>query len=152
MVPVETRNKAIKELLNGMFVALKTVVPIEQEISKPQLLKEKVDLQFGVLIGITGDVKGQLVITGDKGTFASIGETMYGMPLDGEMLASFSGELGNMLAGRLSTIVAENGVHTDITSPTILEGNTHLSGYKQALKVNVRYDRFGETDIYLLLA
>ena len=51
-----------------------------------------------MLIGITGDVKGLLVLEGNEIVFGGIGEAMFGMPLEGEMLGSFSGELGNMIA------------------------------------------------------
>ncbi len=148
---MEKRNKIIKELLNGTYTSLKTVVPIKHEISKPQLLGKALHTQFGVLIGITGDVGGKLVLSGEETVFGAIGETMFGMALEGEMLASFSGELGNMLAGSLSTTIEGEGINTDITSPTIIQGNTSLSGYMQALHVTVAFAGAGDMDIYLLL-
>ncbi|WP_188455881.1 chemotaxis protein CheX [Virgibacillus oceani] len=150
-ITMDKRNKIVKDLLNGTYVSLKTVVPIKHEISKPQLLGKALHTNFGVLIGITGDVRGKLVLSGDTAVFGSIGEKMFGMPLEGEMLASFSGELGNMLAGSLSTNIVEEGINTDITSPTIIQGDTSLSGYRQALHVTVGFDAVGDMDIYLLL-
>ncbi|WP_404454868.1 chemotaxis protein CheX [Virgibacillus necropolis] len=150
-ISVEERNRSVKELLNGTYTSLKTVVPIKHEIAKPQLLEQLLHIQFGVLIGITGDVKGKLVLAGDTATFGSIGEAMFGMPVEGEMLSSFSGELGNMIAGSLSTNIVKEGINTDITSPTIIEGNTKLSGFERAIKVTVDFDQVGEMEIYLLL-
>ncbi|WP_430790594.1 chemotaxis protein CheX [Virgibacillus flavescens] len=150
-ITIEKRNKSIKELLNGTYTSLNTVIPIEHEITKPQLLNKLLHIQFGVLIGITGDVNGKIVLSGETEIFGAIGQSMFGMPLEGEMLSSFSGELGNMLAGSLSTSIVKEGISTDITSPTIIEGNTKLSGFAQAIHVTVTFEEVGEMEIYLLL-
>lgn len=145
------RNRYIKELLNGTLASIKTVVPIEHQISKPELLGQELSLQFGVLIGIRGDIKGNLVLAGETTTFASVGQTMFGMPLEGEMLTSFSGELGNMIAGSLSTNIVQSGIKTDITSPTMLQGDVQLSGYENAIKLTASFNQAGNMDIYFLL-
>lgn len=120
-------------------------------MTKPQVLQESVNLEYGVLIGFTGDISGKVIFSAQQSVFGSIGQNMYGMALEGEMLASFSGELGNMIAGGISTKVMDNGFTTDITSPTIMEGNTTISGYNQALQVPVMLEDIGNFDIYLLL-
>lgn len=150
-ITTSERNKAVTELLNGTLISLKTVVPIDYQTMKPRLIEQDFQLSFGVLIGITGSIKGKLVLTGKPDTFGSIGETMFGMPLEGEMLLSFSGELGNMVAGGLSTNMAEKGTNINITSPTIMYGDTTLSGYKQGLEVTVVFKNTKEINIYLLL-
>ncbi|MBS4219344.1 chemotaxis protein CheX [Bacillus sp. FJAT-49711] len=150
-ISIEERNRTVRDLLNGTFTSFKNVVPIKHEIKKPQLLGKSLHLQYGVLIGITGDIKGNLILSSNPGVFSSISEVMFGMSLDGDMLASFSGELGNMIAGCLSTIIVENGIKTDITSPTIMEGNTTLSGYEKAIQLTIVMDGTGEMDIFLLL-
>lgn len=144
-------NKVILELLNGTLSSFQSVVPVNFEITKPQLHESSLHLQFGVLIGVTGDIKGKLVFSGDLNLFSYIGEAMYGMSLEGEMLTSFSGELGNMIAGGLSTNVVESGINIDITSPTIMQGNTLLSGYKKAISLKFLNKDAGDMDIYLLL-
>src|SRR5690625_5843112 len=103
----------------------------------PQLLDDYFNLKFGVLIGLTGDVKGKLVIEGAPAIFSSIGEFMFGAPLQGEMLLSFSGELGNMIAGGFSTNMAENGEDININYPTMIIYNTMVSCYKHDAKVDV---------------
>ncbi|MGM8211552.1 chemotaxis protein CheX [Virgibacillus sp. W0430] len=148
---IENRNHSIKELLNGTTAALKMVVPLEHELSKPSLLQKSFNLQFGVFIGITGDIKGKLILEGNMETFGNIGQTMFGMPIEQEMLRSFSGELGNMLAGNLSSIIEQNGINIDITAPTILQGDAELSGYELAIKMNVDFYGTGDMAIYLLV-
>lgn len=148
---IEERNTSLTYLLNGTFSSLKNIVPINHEISKPELLDKALHLHYGVLIGITGDIKGKLVLAGNSNIFDAISESMYGMSLEGEMLASFSGELGNMIAGGLSTIIVENGINLDITSPTIMEGNTTLFGFENAINLVVTFKNVGKIDIYFLL-
>jgi len=150
-VQTEGRNKAVTKLLNGTLSSIKTVIPIQFDVKKPKLFRQDFHLYFGVLIGITGDIKGRLVFTGDPETFGSIGKVMFGSPLEGEMLASFSGELGNMIAGGLSTKIAKSGTDINITSPTIMEGDTKLSGYGQALELAVLFENTGQLNTYLLL-
>lgn len=144
-------GKHITVLLNGTLTSLKVVVPINYRISKPQVLEQSLKLQFGVLIGITGDIKGNLILAGEESVFAAVGKTMFGMPLEGEMLESFSGELGNMIAGGLATNIVENEIKIDITHPTILQGNTKLSGYEKSIYISPIFEDVGEMDIYLLL-
>ncbi|WP_047982708.1 chemotaxis protein CheX [Ornithinibacillus contaminans] len=148
---LQEKSKAITVLLNGTISSIQHVIPIKHEIRKPELSNESLKLQFGVLIGITGDVKGKLVLSADQSVFGAIGQAMFGMPLEGEMLTSFSGELGNMIAGGLSTNIVQSGLKTDITAPTIIEGNTNLSGYEKAIKLPVVFESVGELILYLLV-
>ncbi|MFD1037057.1 hypothetical protein ACFQ3N_01270 [Virgibacillus byunsanensis] len=83
-VTLQERSKYIKDILNGTFTSLKTVVPINHNVSKPKLLENHLAIPFGVLIRITGDIKGKLILAGNSTMFASIGETMFGMTLKGE--------------------------------------------------------------------
>ena len=109
------------------------------------------NLQYGVLIGFTIDMNGKLILAGDTSIFASIGEAMFGMYLENEMLLSFSGELGNMIAGSLSTNLVENGIQTDITSPIVIQENTTISDYQKGLHLTAVFVNKGELDIYILL-
>ncbi|MBS4206208.1 chemotaxis protein CheX [Lederbergia citrea] len=150
-IAIEERSNYITHLLNGTITAFKNIVPIKHDILKPKLLGQSLYLQYGVLIGVTGELKGKLILAGDSTVFGAIGRSMFGMPLEGEMLVSFSGELGNMIAGSLSTVIAQNGIKTDITSPTIMSGETTLSGYEKAIQLTIKLEDIGEMEIYLLL-
>jgi chemotaxis protein CheX len=150
-VTVVEKSKVITELLNGTNLALKTIIPSLKELTKPKLLGTSLHLQFGILIGITGDIKARLVLMGDPTTFSAIAYSMFGMELKGEMLVSFSGELGNMLAGSISTQIVNSGIQTDITAPTIMQGNTWLSGYEKAIHMTAIFSDHDKLDLYLLL-
>lgn len=151
VVAVKEKNKRIKELLNGAYESIKTIIPLENEISKPNMINNTVALQFGVLIGMTGDIKGQIILEGENRLFEALGQAMYGMPLEGEMLNSFSGELGNMIAGQLSTIVSGSGIHMDITAPTIMYGDVRLAGYEHIIHLTALFEHVGAMYVYLLL-
>ncbi|RCW66997.1 chemotaxis protein CheX [Saliterribacillus persicus] len=144
-------NHVIKELYNGSVMSIKNVVPITQEFDAPKMMTGPVQVKYGVLIGYSGSFKGDLLIQATPEVFGGIGEALYGMQLSDEMLDSFSGELGNMLAGGLSTHLATEGIETDITHPTIINGDAKLTGFKRILKVTIHLQTVGDIDMSLLL-
>lgn len=151
MQPVNKQAKSITTLLNGTNSALQNVIPIEQEVSKPKLLREELVVRYGVFIGIIGDIKGKILLLADKEMFSSIGARMFGMPIEEEMLASFSGELGNMIAGNVSIETESEGVSIDITEPSIIEGDAIISGYEMAIHLVSSVKDIGDMSIYLLI-
>lgn len=150
-ITVVEKSQVITVLLNGTILALKTIVPTHYELTKPKLLGTSLHLQFGILIGITGDIKARLILMGNPITFSTIAHSMFGMELEGEMLASFSGELGNMLAGSISTHIVNSGIQTDITAPTIMQGDSRLSGFEKAIGMSAIFSEQDQLDLYLLL-
>ncbi|WP_066192480.1 MULTISPECIES: chemotaxis protein CheX [Gracilibacillus] len=144
-------NMIIKELYNGSVKTIQNIIKTEQHFAAPQLTTKSIEVKYGVLIGYNGNFKGDLVIQADPSVFREIGGLLYGMSLPDEMLDSFSGELGNMLAGGLSTHLANAGIETDITHPTIMNGVTQLSGFKRALEVMIQYEDIGNMKMSILL-
>ncbi len=138
-------------LQNGLRNALKIIFPFDCRMREPKPAGGNLDLQFGVLIALTGDVRSRMVLAGMPDVFQSLAKSMYGMDLEGEMLASFSGELGNMIAGTLSQSMETNGLRTAVTAPTIMEGDTVLSGYDRAVKIPIELDSSGSLELFLLI-
>ncbi|SET47512.1 chemotaxis protein CheX [Salinibacillus kushneri] len=145
------KTEVVTNILNCAIDSFNDMVPLDVKAQAPQVQQQTLELNFGVLIGITGDTRGSLILAGSSSVFSKIGEQMYGMSLEGEMLSSFSGELGNMIAGGMSTKAEELGTRTDITSPTIMEGNTSLKGYKKGLHIPIIISEAEELSVYLLL-
>ena len=104
--------------------------------------------EMGVLIGLIGDLKGRIIIDASPEAFSTIGSTMFGMPLEGAMLESFTGEFGNMIAGNLCTFAGQQQLELDITPPTVMVGHTKLYGFQQAFKIPATIEGVG--DIYIL--
>ncbi|QAS50828.1 chemotaxis protein CheX [Halobacillus litoralis] len=130
--------ESITAVLNGSVDSVHSIMPFELTIEKPSILHEpQNNSELAVLIGMTGDVTGKLMIEGSNSSFGYVGEKMYGMPLEGEMLFSFTGELANMIAGHLATSVSEQSLSLDITPPTVIEGNAEIHGFKRGFQVPV---------------
>lgn len=143
-------SKHIQTILNGTIQSIKSVLPFTMDIKSPSLMVQPFEQkEMGVLIGIVGDIRGRIIIDSTSNCFSSIGAAMFGMPLEGEMLESFTGELGNMIAGNLCTSVASNGVEIDITPPTVIVGTTKLFGFQHAFRLPVEITDVGELTIIL---
>ena len=139
------------ELLNGTVTSFKNLVPLSPTVSRTDWLHSELEMTYGVLIGVTGDLKGNLVIRSEADVFGILGEVMFGMPLEGDMLQSFTGEFGNMMAGSLATLISLKGWTTDITAPTVMRGHSILSGFEQSIQLTIEYEKVGAIDIFLML-
>ncbi len=151
MMKTELKKDTITDILNGVSISATNIIPLSHQTSQPSLWGQSLQIDNGVLIGIVGDVSGRILFTAERNVFASIGETMFGMVIEGEMLSSFSGELGNMIAAGLSSHIADLGIATDITSPTIMEGTTKLSGFEKAFHIEITFENSGVLHIYIML-
>lgn len=126
----------VQTLLNGTIQSLQKLIPLNLNIQTPSLLTDPfVQEEIGVLVGLTGDIKGRVIIDSTTSTFSAIGTKMFGMSLEGAMLESFTGEFGNMFAGSLCVVASEQNLTIDITPPTVLVGNTKLYGFEKAFKL-----------------
>ncbi|MFJ7975348.1 chemotaxis protein CheX [Peribacillus sp. JNUCC 23] len=142
----------ISGVLNGTIQAVKTIIPLNLEMSKPLLINEPfLQNGIGVLIGMTGDVRGRLLIEGNQDAIGRIGETMFGMTLEGEMLESFAAELGNMIAGNLATQLTVDNIVMDISPPTVLVGETKLYGFEKAIHLSITIEADQEIHILLMI-
>ncbi|WP_257985585.1 chemotaxis protein CheX [Bacillus sp. V5-8f] len=148
---IATESVPFTTLFDGVLASINNVVPLPYVSQDPRLHEDQLKLQFGVLIGFTGGLKGKILFKADKDVFSRLGEAMFGMPLEGDMLVSFAGELGNMIAGGLCTNVFGQGLTIDITSPTIMEGESKISGFKKAMELSVTFQEKGDLFMYFLL-
>lgn len=147
-----TTSSAITQVLNATIDAVTHVVPLSITREQPTILNAPVlQQEIGVLIGITGDVRGRLIIESPSVVFGQIGQALFGMVLEGEMLDSFVGELGNMIAGNMATNASNLGVVMDITPPTVLVGETRLYGFEKALSIPIQIEGAGRMQILLII-
>jgi chemotaxis protein CheX len=99
--------------------------------SKPELGKvflRSVPFQsdnIAVIVGLTGKIRGQVVISMSQQTAFRIASSMMGgieiTELD-DISKSAISELGNMIMGNTATILASRGVGIEITPPSLLVG------------------------------
>lgn len=139
------------DVVNSMLSAVSSVIPVQMQREVPTIVDAPVaNVEMGVLVGVTGQVRGRLLAVGAASVFGGIAEAMFGMRIEGEMLESFVGELGNMLAGTMSTNVSLQGINIDITPPTVIVGDTKLTGFQHALSVPVKLENIGELHILMI--
>ncbi len=85
----------------------------------------KLNAGIATILGITGDFKGQFVITLNEDTACQVASAiLMGIPVPkyDEVAESGVCELGNMIGGEVSTLLHENGYVCDITVPSIARG------------------------------
>jgi len=145
-------QEGVKDLLNSAIESVSQVIPVATEVYPPKAFQQTaLQSHMSVLVGITGDVSGRVVLEGEGPTFSSLGESMFGMPLQGEMLHSFVGEIANMIAGTTSSILYQKGRKIDITPPTVMVGTFQMFGFEQGISVPIHIANVGEVNMILLL-
>ena len=106
----------INPFLAAATTILKQTCMIDMVIGKPGLK----DMKFShdsliIIIGITGDVRGQVIIEFANNVACDIaGKMMMQGPLP---------ELGNMVLGNAATLFSSQGIGIDITPPTVGRGD-----------------------------
>lgn len=122
------------EHINPFLVAatkiLKDMVFIDSKVGKPHLT----DCRFGsdsviIVIGVTGEMRGQVLIEMNINVACDIASKMCMMPVTqmDELSKSAIGELGNMIMGNAATIFSTKGIGIDITPPVLAMGNMSIS-------------------------
>lgn len=146
---VHQKEKMI-DIMESYLESIRNVVPLQQDHGDILVLQNDIQVDFGVSIEFNGTLNGNLVLMGKSLLFSRFGETMFGMPLEGEMLQSFSGELGNMIAGGFATNLSQKEQHIDITAPFILTEPKTITGHSYGLHVPVGFKDNGNLDTFIL--
>ena len=106
---------------------IKSMCTLDVKVNKPYVTPIVFDTEsLVILIGITGNVRGQVFISFPKKTALIIaGAMMGGVILEDmdEMTESALSELGNMIMGNVATIFSTNKINIDITPPSTARGN-----------------------------
>lgn len=143
---------ALPSIFDMTYEAMKVVFPVRFNFEQMEFMEHYIHSEgIGVLIGLTHDVHGRLIIEGQMPVFQALSKMMYGMELKYSMLESFVGEIGNMVAGNMSTWLAENGVHVEISPPTVIVGPTKLAGFTTATRIPVNFMNIGRIYVILIL-
>ncbi len=131
-----------QEYLNSILASTKEVIDMvcQENIQKgaPYVKNSPYTTsEVSVNVGITGDLKGQFVISLDKNTIKYIASQMMGgMEIsDVEMAKSAIGELSNMIMGTAGTKLSQLDKIIDITPPMILEGKVSISNPNQTISL-----------------
>lgn len=93
--------------------------------SKGVRSSNKYDKNVVVLVGITGQVRGNIALSMDESYAKGIASNMMcGMPVEvfDEMPQSAIREIANMMMGKVASLFEEIGIMIDITPPTLMTG------------------------------
>ncbi len=123
---------------------LREMCAIEATIGKPFIKSPALfEDTLIILIGFTGEIKGQAMIAFQKPVACDIASKMIMMPITemDELARSAIGELGNMIMGNTATIFSTKGISIDITPPTIGNGTISLTtSYAQNICIPMIYE------------
>jgi len=136
------------EHINPFLIAstkiLKDMCFVDVKIGKPYIKStEFKEDTLVILIGITGEIRGQVMIAFSNETACNIASKMIMMPVEhmDELSTSAICELGNMILGNTATIFSMKGIVIDITPPTLCTGNVSFSNnYTPNICVPLHYE------------
>lgn len=132
--------------------AVQNVIPVPVLVGSTTPLTAPFEVgEIGVLIGLAGQFPRQMILTGPKHVFSALSQVIFGMALEGDLLASFIGEVGNMVAGSTATRLSQNNMLVDISPPTVLEGQTKLTGFQRGTVTTTSIDGVGHLDVVLVM-
>lgn len=105
---------------------LRDVCQLETRLQKPYLKEAMYEGDvLAVIIGITGNIKGQVILSLNITTACNIAsKMMMGMQVDelNDMAKSAISELSNMILGNAATVLSQKGLSVDITPPSVCLG------------------------------
>ncbi|MDD4111923.1 MAG: chemotaxis protein CheX [Herbinix sp.] len=145
----------INPFLMASSKILKEVCFIEPKVGKP-FIREPIflDNTLLIIIGFTGKMKGQVMISFEKDIALDIASKMIMMPITemNEFAMSAISELGNMILGNTATIFSTQGIEIDITPPTIGTGTMSFSyTYTKNICIPLVYEENKKIDINIAI-
>ncbi|BEP28716.1 chemotaxis protein CheX [Helicovermis profundi] len=118
----------INPFIKATTSVLKQIANIDFNMGKPYIKTSPYETKnLIILVGITGEMRGQAAISMDLNLAKKIASSMMmGMPVDelDELSKSAISELGNMIMGNTATLLFNTGVSIDITPPTLMIGES----------------------------
>lgn len=104
--------------------------------------KLRTDNDINIIIGLVGDIRGNVVLAMHEETACKIASTMMGgMPVEkfDMMPRSAISELANMMAGNSASQLEGSGVHVNITPPTLIHGQNMISLISQVETIMIEF-------------
>lgn len=136
------------DFINPFLIAatkiLKDMVMVDARVGKPFVKTTEFKNDTAVIIiGVTGEVRGQVMISFENNVACDIVSKMVMMPVTvlDDLGNSAICELGNMILGNAATVFSTKGVMIDITPPTLAKGNmTFTNNFTKNISVPLIYE------------
>lgn len=116
----------INPFLSAAMQMLRDVSQVPTTMGKPTAKRAEFhDDTIVIIIGITGEMKGQVMLAFPNDVACLVSGNMCMMPTTemNELYMSAICELGNMIMGNAATLFSTKGIGIDITPPTVCVGN-----------------------------
>jgi chemotaxis protein CheX len=147
------------EFINPFLMAASSIMhdmcQVDTKVGKPYVkTTEFEEDSVIIMIGVTGEIRGQVIIAFSLGVACDIASKMIMMPVTemNELSMSAISELGNMILGNAATILSTKGIGIDITPPTLCQGSMSITNaYAKNICIPIVYetDKCIELDIAL---
>ena len=130
--------KYINPFIQASRFVLKTVINMDTSIGNVYLKTLPYPVNtVAIVIGLIGDMKGQVIISMDMSIASKIASVMMmGMPVKelDELSKSAITEISNMILGNAATIFYNQGIKIEITPPSLFVGdNMEISTPKMSM-------------------
>ncbi len=134
---------------------LKEMCFVEAKIGKPFIKNPAFfDNTLVIIIGFTGEMRGQAMIAFENAIACDIASKMCMMPISvmDDFAKSAICELGNMIMGNTATIFSTKGIAIDITPPTLGNGTMTFSAtFAHNICVPLEYDNNKKIEIHIAI-
>ena len=134
----------INPFLMASTKILKEMCFVDAKVGKPYIKSPAFfDNTLLIMIGITGEMRGQAMIAFEHNIACDIASKMIMMPITemDELSRSAICELGNMIMGNTATIFSTKGIAIDITPPTIGNGTmSFTNNFAQNICIPLIYE------------
>lgn len=122
------------ECINPFLIAATSIMRdmchINVKVGKPYVKTTEFDENTVlIMIGVTGEMRGQVLLSFSLGNALKIASSMAMMEMTemNELATSAISELGNMIMGNAATILSTKGIGIDITPPSFCHGSFSIT-------------------------
>lgn len=145
----------INPFLMASTKILKEMCFVDAKIGKPYIKNPAFfDNTLIIMIGFTGEMRGQAMIAFENSIACDIASKMIMMPITemDELAKSAICELGNMIMGNTATVFSTKGIGIDITPPTVGNGTmTFSTTYAHNICVPLEYEEGKRIEIHIAI-
>lgn len=139
-----------KLLLDSVCDSIRNVIPRTLHQSVPDKITSLImQNEIAVSIQFTNSDY-QMILDGQRDVFSRIGESIFGMYMEGEMLDSCVGEIANIIAGGTISLLVDRGLSIDITPPIVLRDDFAFHDYENTMTVPLNIEEVGDIRVVLL--
>lgn len=147
----------INPFLQSAVTIFESAAQMKLTIGKPSVSNlDFPDSIFALQVGLTGDLKGQVLLEMNiENAKAIASKMMFGMPVTelDEISSSALSELSNMIMGNTATLFSTQDIHIDITPPMSMIGTQmHIQADVQALRIPLIYENQDYVNLYICVS